>query len=145
MQARRQDARAEQKPSAAALKHIEAAVGQAVDLEAFMKLYEAAPASEKAALWAQKRGVMLQYAVASASTLLERQPWLEQVIIWFSLQSMDLASVLCGLTGEAAMARTDESATWVGDQAGWTAAESLSGSIHCRVQRRDLRSGLQAA
>ena len=108
VQAKRQDARAEQKPSAATLKHIEAAVGQAVDLEAFMKLYEAAPASEKAALWAQKRGVMLQYAVASASALLERQPWIEQVIFWCSLQGIAIASVRCGQcqcpAGESAMA-----------------------------------------
>ena len=79
VQGKKQDPQAEQKPSAATLKHMDAAVGQAVDLEAFMKLYEAAPAAEKAAMWALKRDIMLQYAVASASALLERQPLYEQV------------------------------------------------------------------
>ena len=58
---------------------MDAAAGQAVELEAFMKLYEAAPAAEQPAMWAQKRDIMLQYGVASASALLERQPLYEQV------------------------------------------------------------------
>ena len=77
-QAKRLEFPAEQ-PSACAPKHMEAAVGQAVDLPAFMKLYEAASPADKPALWAEKRAVMLQYAVATSSLLLARPQLLEQV------------------------------------------------------------------
>ena len=60
-------------------EELEAAAGASVDLDSFMRSFHETPYAQQAALWEQKRAVMLQYALASACKLLQRPLDLQQV------------------------------------------------------------------